>query len=90
MSELQEMVDEELKDPEFKKIWDAGETEYQVTRLLIKARNDAGISQQQLAEASGIKQPNISAIEKGTRAPSIETLSKIAKGLGKRLKIEFV
>ena len=44
----------------------------------------------ELAERTGLRQSNISRIEKGQAMPSIKTLSKIAHGLGKQLQIKFV
>ena len=42
-----------------------------------------------IAEKTGIRQSNLSRIENGTCSPTVETLSRIAAGLGKQLKIEF-
>ena len=42
----------------------------------------AGLSQAGLAEAIGLRQPNISSIEAGSRRPNIETAEKLAKVLG--------
>ena len=55
-----------------------------------RAREVAGMTQKELAEKTGIRQSNISRIESGSSSPTIETLSRIASGLGKRLKIDFV
>ena len=49
----------------------------------IKAeRESAGMSQTQLAEASGLKQSHISRLEAGKHSPSHITLNKIAKAIG--------
>ena len=44
----------------------------------------AGLSQRQLADLTGIAQPNISAYESGRLTPSPATLARIAKGTGVR------
>ncbi|MFR2204081.1 MAG: helix-turn-helix domain-containing protein [Christensenellaceae bacterium] len=54
---------------------------------LIKARQEKGISQKKLEELSGVKQPVIARIEKGTSSPQIETVLKILAPLGKTLAI---
>jgi transcriptional regulator with XRE-family HTH domain len=54
------------------------------------ARCEENLTQQQLAERSGVRQSNISRIENGACVPSILTLQALAKGLGKHLKIELV
>jgi DNA-binding XRE family transcriptional regulator len=41
----------------------------------------AGLSQVQLAERVGLKQPNISEIESGKRTPSLDTLQRLAQAL---------
>lgn len=90
MSDLEELLKEEMEDEEFRKEWEASEAEYQIQRALIKARIEAHLTQKQLAEKIGIRQSNISRIESGACVPTIETLRKIAVGAGKRLKIDFV
>ena len=52
-------------------------------------RKANGLTQKELAEKTGIRQSNLSRIESGTCSPTVETLSRIATGLGKQLKIEF-
>ena len=54
---------------------------------LVQARHEQGISQRQIAELSGIKQPQIARIERGTVKPSMHTLLKILTALGKKLAI---
>lgn len=52
-----------------------------VSETLKKIRKAKKISQDQLAARSGISQSGISAIEKGKRIPTIETIEMLAKGL---------
>ena len=54
---------------------------------LIKARNEKGISQKQLEQMSGVKQPVIARMEKGNTNPQIETIIKVLAPLGKKLAI---
>ena len=54
---------------------------------LIKARKERGISQKKLEELSGVKQPIIARMEKGTVSPNLETVLKILAPLGKTLYI---
>lgn len=53
----------------------------------IKARNEQGITQKKLEELSGVKQPVIARMEKGTSIPQVETLLKVLKPLGLTLTI---
>ena len=59
-------------------------------RMVLRARNEEHLTQSELAERTGLRQSNISCIEKGQAMPSIATFSKIAHGLGKRLEIRFI
>lgn len=54
---------------------------------LIKARQEKGISQKKLEELSGVKQPIIARMEKGTTNPQIDTILKVLAPLGKTLAI---
>lgn len=50
--------------------------------LVRNARRSRGLTQSQLAEVSGLAQPNISAIEIGTRQPSAATLHQLLLACG--------
>lgn len=50
---------------------------------LAQAREEKGISQRQLAKSSGVIQAEISKIEQGKGNPTISTLQKLAKSLGR-------
>lgn len=54
---------------------------------LIKARKEKGLSQRQLEEMSGVKQPIIARIENGNTMPNLSTLLKVLVPLGKTLYI---
>ncbi len=54
---------------------------------LVKARQEQGISQRQLEELSGVKQPQIARMEKGDSNPQLDTLLKVLAAMGKTLAI---
>lgn len=54
---------------------------------LVKARQEQGISQRQLEEMSGVKQPQIARMERGDANPQLDTLLKVLVPLGKTLAI---
>ena len=54
---------------------------------LIKARQERGISQKKLEELSGVKQPIISRMEKGSTSPQLDTVLKVLAPLGKTLAV---
>ena len=90
MSDIDEILEEQLKDKEFAKAWEDTELEYQIKRMLISERINQKMTQKELAERSGVRQSNISRIEKGVCTPTLITLQELAKGFGKKLKIELV
>lgn len=90
MDDFDRYINEQMKDPDFKKEWDENEARYQLMMMVLRARNEEQLTQSELAERTGLRQSNISRIENGQSMPSIATLAKIAQGLGKRLEIRFV
>ena len=74
--------------------FDASAIEYAILDEMLSARRDAGLTQAQIAELMGTKAPAITRLENslasGKHSPSIETLRKYAKALGKRLEIHLV
>ena len=63
MSEFQELLQEQLKDPDFKKEWDDIQPEMDVIRAMIDARIEQNLTQKELAARTGIDQADISKIE---------------------------
>ena len=57
---------------------------------MLDARKLQNLTQEELAEKTGIDQADISKLENGTRNPTINLLKRLAEGLGMDLKIEFV
>lgn len=54
---------------------------------LIKARKERGISQRELEELSGVRQPVIARMENGNTTPNLSTVLKVLAPLGKTLYI---
>jgi len=54
---------------------------------LIKARNEQGISQRELEQLSGVKQPIISRMEAGETSPQLDTILRVLAPLGKTLYV---
>jgi len=90
MKSLEEYKKEQIKDPEFKKEYEAIQPEMDVIRAIIDARTSLNLTQKELAIRTGINQADISKLENGTRNPSIKLLQRLAEGMDMVLKIEFV
>lgn len=90
MSEFRELLNEQLKDPEFEKEWNEIQPEMDVIRAMVDMRIKQNLTQKELASRTGIDQADISKLENGTKNPSLKLLKKLAAGMGIQLKIEFV
>ena len=90
MSDLQELTKELMMDPEFKKEYEALQPEMDIKRAILDARINAGLTQSELSEKSGISQADISRLEKGTRNPSLALLKRLAEAMNTTLRIEFI
>ncbi len=88
--DLDRLLERQLKDPEFRKIWEEGEADYQLGRQIIQARIDEKISQRDLAKRANTTQAVISRIETSSVSPTLQMASRIAMALGKTLQIRFV
>lgn len=81
---------EKLKNPEFKKEYDALEPEYELIQELIELRKSKKLTQKDISNMTGIHQTDISRLEQGKTNPTLETLSRIAESLDSKLKIVLV
>ena len=90
MSDFKNYLAQQMEDPAFAAEYEAQRPEYDAIRVVIAARLACNMTQKELAEKTGIRQSNISRIENGSASPTIDTLARIAAGLGKQLKIDFV
>lgn len=90
MSDLQKLKQELMKDAEFRKEYESLQPEMDIMRALLNARINAGMTQMQLAERTGISQADICRLEKGTRNPSLKLLKRLAEAMDSTLRIEFV
>jgi ribosome-binding protein aMBF1 (putative translation factor) len=76
------------RDPEFTIGYEAGYQEFKIGVMLKMAREEAGLTQEQLAEKLHTKKTAISRIENHAEDIKVSTLEKFAQALGKTLHIE--
>jgi ribosome-binding protein aMBF1 (putative translation factor) len=86
---VEEAFREWEKNPEFQIAYDALEDEFALAGALIKARGDADMTQEQVAEAMGTTQTVVARLESGRTMPSTRTLERFAKATGTSLRISF-
>ena len=77
---------EQRQNPDFVAAERELEPGYQVARLRIQR----GLTQAQLAEMVGTRQPSIARLENGSSIPSLSFLDRIAKALDARIELNFV
>lgn len=90
MSRIDELHTGWLNDPVYRKEYDALEGEFTLAAALIRARAEAGLTQEQLAKRMGTRQEVVARWEGGKVMPSTRTLARLAKATGTTLRISFV
>lgn len=78
-----------LKDPEFRKEYDALEPEYKLAIALIRLRLAKGLTQEELARLLNTKQESIARLESGSSLPSLSTVKKVANALDAEVEINL-
>lgn len=78
--------EQQLQDTEFVAELEKLEPGYQLARLRIKL----GLTQAQLAEMVGTKQPSIARLEDGEGSPSLNLLEKVVAALGAEVKVHLI
>lgn len=68
---------------------DALEEQFALASALIKARGDADMTQEQVADAMGTTQTFIARMESGRVLPTTRTLERFARATQTRLRISF-
>lgn len=61
--------------------------EEEIIEATIAARKKCNLSQRELSEKSGVKQPAIARIERGVNSPQTSTLLKLLFSMGYTLKV---
>jgi len=89
-----ELKKQAFKRPGVKAAYEEMEPEFSLLRELLRARQNAGLSQAEIAEKMGTKAPAVTRLESslsnGKHSPSIATLKKYAKALGCHLEIKLI
>jgi ribosome-binding protein aMBF1 (putative translation factor) len=78
-----------MKDPKYRRDYEALGEEFSLVAALIEARTRAGLTQEQLARRMKTTQAVIARLEGGGSRPSTRTLERYAAATGSRLKITF-
>lgn len=87
---FEEIKEKLLQEEEFKYEYEKLKPRYEIISQLIEARSEKNITQEELAKMVGTQKSNISRLESGTYNPSLDFLIKVAKCLGKEIKITLL
>ncbi len=91
MSDLKKYIKKRKKtDPEFADGYDEGYQNFKIGVLLQLSREQAELTQEEVAQKMGTKKSAISRIENHAENITISTLRKYAKALGKKVNLEIV
>ena len=89
MSDLQKYIKQrKARDPDFAADYDYGYEQFKIGVILKKAREEAGLTQEELAEKLNTKKSAISRIENHAEDIKLSTLGKFVKAVGKELRLE--
>jgi DNA-binding XRE family transcriptional regulator len=90
MSDLDRYIKSRKKtDPEFATGFDEGYRDFKIGVILRQAREEAGLTQEELADRVGTQKTAISRIENHAEDIKLSTIQKVAKALGKNLEISL-
>ncbi|MFP3898583.1 MAG: helix-turn-helix domain-containing protein [Dehalococcoidia bacterium] len=78
-----------MKDPEFRKEYEALGPEYRLASDLMRLRLARGLTQAQLATLLHTKQESIARLESGSRLPSLSTVRRVADALDAEFEINL-
>ena len=89
MSDLQKYIKKrKSRDPKFAENFDSGYEQFKIGAILKQAREEAGLTQEQLAVKLNTKKSAISRIENHAEDIKLSTLERFAKAFGKEPRIE--
>ncbi|MFO8010560.1 MAG: helix-turn-helix transcriptional regulator [Dehalococcoidia bacterium] len=88
MSDVQKYIMKRKKaDPEFEDGFDAGYESFRIGAILRQAREEAGLTQEQIARKLNTKKSAISRMENHAEDIRLSTLEKFAEALGKKMDV---
>lgn len=89
MARIVDMQKKWMKEPKYRKAYEALEEEFALASAVMDVRTRAGLTQEELARKMGTTQPVVARLESGRTRPSMRTLERLAEATGSRLLIGF-
>jgi len=87
---FEQILEEELRDPEFRAAWERLAPARAVANRLILYRAEHGLTQTALARLLGMSQPAIARLETGEHVPTLPTLLKLSDVLGLEILVTML
>ena len=84
---FEDFMNEEMKDPEFRREYEALGFESDLARAVTEAREAKGLTRKQLAKMAGVKEKAVEDFEYVNKENTINLFHKLASVLGLRLEI---
>jgi len=87
-----EYLKKQLEDSEVRRTYEARMVVAELAMAVRRMREEAGLTQAQLAALIGVKQPMIARVERSSdpRTPRWDVLRRVGLALGRQLVLEFV
>lgn len=89
MTKLDDLKKNWLRNPDVKAEYEALEEEFSIAEALIRARAEADMTQEQVAEKMQTSQSYVAKLESGRVNPSMKALQKYASATGAKLRISL-
>jgi ribosome-binding protein aMBF1 (putative translation factor) len=90
MRDVEDLKKELMKNPNFRREYEALEEEFALADAFIRARVEAHMTQAEVAKKMGTTQSVIARLESGTFPPSYKTIQRFAKATGHKPVLSFV
>lgn len=87
MKYLEYVAERETADPELRRAREASRPQLNFRIALVRARLAANLTQAELADRVGTKQPAIARLENGTSNPTLDMMSRLARALSVSFEI---
>ena len=87
---LDEMHRESMRNPEFRKAFNALKPKYDLIRAILDARIKKGVTQKELARRAGTTQSAIARFESGVGNPTLDFLTKVSAAVGARIEVRML
>lgn len=89
LTSFDDLLNEQLLDPQVAQLYEQECRRLDAAVAVSRAREQAHLTQDQLAERSGLSRNTIIRIERGNTNPSMRTLDRIARAMGKQVHLSI-